>query len=223
MFNENELRCEMCEIGCKLYSKGYIVGMDGNFSVRLPGNILLSTPSGICKGEMTPEHPIKTDMAGNKLSGSGLPSSELAMHVLIYQERPDVRAVVHAHPLMAVAMSVAGKPLEPILLPEVAYYLGGIAVAPYATPGSQSVPNSLKPLLSGHDAIVLSRHGVVTMASSLTEAYYKVEYVEYAARVSFFAGQAGTTIPLEAMEINKIWEMRRQKQSGVVERPFKTN
>lgn len=221
MFNESELRREMCEVGYRLYSKGYIVGMDGNFSVRLPGNILLCTPSGICKGEMTPEQLIKTDMNGNKTSGTGVPSSELAMHLVIYQERTDVRAVVHAHPLLAVAMSVAGKPLEPILLPEVAYYLGGIAVAPYATPGSSGVPNSIKPLLAGHDAIVLARHGVVTMATSLTEAYYKVEYVEYAARVAFYASQAGPAVPLDSVEINKIWELRRKKQSGDVASPFK--
>ena len=212
MLSENELRHEMCEVAHLLYSRNYIVGMDGNLSVRLPGNLLLCTPSGICKGDLTPERILKTDIAGRKISGDGSPSSELAMHLIAYKERSDVRAVVHAHPLTAVALSVAGKSLDAVLLPEVAYYLGGIVTAPYATPGTQDLAAALAPLFGRYDAVVMARHGVVTVGQSLKEAYYKVEYVEYAAQVVSLASQCGTATPLEPQEVAKLLQIRQQRQ-----------
>jgi L-fuculose-phosphate aldolase len=216
MRSEMELRQEICEIGYKLYTRNYIVGMDGNLSVRLPGNVLLCTASGDCKGELHPEQILKTDMEGHKISGEGVPSSELAVHLAVYQERPDVRAVVHAHPLTAVALTLAGKALDQIVLPEVAFYLGKIAVAPYLTPGSEALASSMRPFLKESDAIVLSRHGTITVGKTLTEAYYKVEYVEYAAQVVWLATQLGPLVPLDLQEIQKLQGMR-QKQLAILQ------
>lgn len=210
MQNESELRQEICDIGARLYQQHYIVGMDGNLSIRLPGNIILCTPSGICKGELTPDEIIKIDITGQKISGAGKASSEVAMHLVAYRERSDVRAVLHAHPLVTVSLTVAGKRLDKILLPEVAYYLGRIATAPYATPGSETLANSIRPFLSECDAIVLERHGILAVGKTLWEAFYKLEYVEYAAQVAWRAEQLGALIPLDGQEIEKIQSLRQK-------------
>ena len=204
MRNEFEIREEMCHIGRHMYQRRYIVGTDGNMSVRLPGNILLFTASGVCKGQLLPEQILKTDFAGTKISGPGKPSSEIAMHLLVYRQRPDVRAIVHAHPPLAVALTVAGKSLQKILLPEVVIHLGKIATAPYATPGTAKLADSIAPFLEETNAIVLERHGVITVGTNLTQAYYRMEYVEYAAEIAWLAQQVGPIPPLPPEEIEKL-------------------
>ena len=204
MIDERELREEICQIGSKLYQKNYVIAMDGNLSVRLPGNLLLCTPSGACKGELSPHEIIKTNMEGEKIFGPGRVSSEVKMHLLIYKNRPDVRAIVHAHPVTAVSLTVAGKTLDDILVPEVIAHLGRIATASYSTPGTQDLADSLLPYLSDHNAIVLARHGAVTMAETLKQAFYRMECLEYAAKVALLAGQLGPLDPLPTAEVEKL-------------------
>ena len=210
MRNEIQIREEMCRIGHQMYQRCYIVGTDGNMSVRLPGNIMLFTASGVCKGQLVPEQILKTDFNGTKISGPGKPSSEIQMHLLVYRQRPDVRAIVHAHPPLAVALTVAGKSLEKILLPEVVVHLGKIATAPYATPGTVDLAHSIRPFLEETNAIVLERHGVITVGQNLTQAYYRMEYVEYAAQIAWLAQQVGPMPSLPPEEIEKLRQASKE-------------
>lgn len=208
MRSEIDLREEMCKIGLLLYQRRYIVGSDGNLSVRLPGNILLCTPSGVCKGTMRPEDLIKIDMRGTTICGQGLPSSELLMHLMVYRQRSDVRAVVHAHPLITIALTTVGKDLNEVLIAEVPIHLGKIAVAPYATPGTEDLAKSIEPFLAESDAVVMARHGILTVGKDLADAYYKVEWAEYAAEVSWRAQQVGSPVPLDSREVEKLNRLR---------------
>lgn len=214
MKTEAEIREEMCIIGQKLYHRNYIVGTDGNMSVRLPGNTLLFTPSGVCKGELHPEQILKSDLEGKKISGLGKPSSEIQMHLMVYRHRPDVRAVVHAHPPFAVAMTIIGESFEKIFIPEVVSHLGSICMAPYKTPGTMALAQSLCPFLDKSDAIVLERHGIVTLAESLTHAYYKLECAEYAAKIASMVKQMGGGIPIHDSEIKILQQMRNQARQN---------
>ncbi len=212
MRREWEIRQEMCLIGKELYQKNYIVGHDGNMSVRLPGDVLLSTPSGVCKGELEVESILKTNLEGEIISGSGKRTSEFDMHKVIYEERPDLRAVVHAHPPLSVAFTLAQVPLETNIIPEVPIYLGKIQVAPYATPGTKELAESIRPLLLESDAILLERHGIVAAGRTLTEAFYKIEYVEYTARVLLAARQLGNFSPLPPEEVSKLLTLGKERR-----------
>ncbi|NUM33876.1 MAG: class II aldolase/adducin family protein [Candidatus Brocadiae bacterium] len=212
MKTEIEIREEICNIGHRLYSQNYIVGTDGNMSARLPGNVLLFTPSGVCKGNMTPEQILKTDMEGNKIAGQGKPSSEIQMHLMVYKHRPDVRAVVHAHPPFAVSLTIVGESLEKVLIPEVIVHLGSIPTAPYQTPGSLALAQSLCPFLEKSDTILLARHGIVAFAETLTQAYYKLECAEYAAKIAGMVRQMGGGNPLPASEIEILQEIRNKNK-----------
>lgn len=214
MINERELREEICTIGHRLYYRNYIVGTDGNLSVRLPGDILIFTPSGVCKGELHPDRLLKTDLHGKKISGEGKPSSEIQLHLVAYRQRPDIRAVVHAHPPLAVALTVAGESLEKVLVPEVVTHLHHIPTAPYATPGSKDLAESISPFIVQCDAVLLERHGIVTVGNDLKEAYYKLECAEYAAKITWLARQLGPLSPLDAMEVSKLQEMRNPQRKA---------
>lgn len=203
---EKALRQEMCRVGRLVYERGLIAATDGNLSVRLDDERLLCTPSGLCKGVLEPEDLAVVDFELNLLKGSRPASSEMLMHLGVYRARPDVRAVVHAHPPTALAFSVAGRSeqLGGPFLPEVVYTLGAIPTARYATPGTAEVPASVEPYLADCDAIILDRHGSLTVGASLWDAYLKLDKVEHAARVTFMAALLGSPRPLPAKEVEKL-------------------
>jgi L-fuculose-phosphate aldolase len=176
-------RLEICEVGHRLYQRGYVVACEGNLSVRLDAGRILLTPSGACKGDLTPQDLLVTDLSGAVLSGAGQPSSEMQMHLLYYRSRPDVQAICHAHPPTSTGFAVAGRALEEAILPEVAIALGKVPLAPYGTPGTWELCAGLEPLVSRYDAILLQNHGVVTCGKNLRIAYYHMETVEQFARV----------------------------------------
>ncbi len=212
MKTELEIREEMCSIGQRLYRQNYIVGTDGNMSVRLPGNILLFTPSGVCKGYLLPEQILKTDIEGRTIAGQGRPSSEIQMHLMVYRHRPDIRAIVHAHPPFAVSLTIVKEDMEKVLIPEVVVHLGSIAVAPYQTPGTIALAESLCPFLEKSDAILLERHGIVTLAETLTQAYYKLECAEYAAKIACLVKQMGGANPISPSEIEILQKIRQKNK-----------
>jgi L-fuculose-phosphate aldolase len=195
-----------------LYAKNLISAVDGNVSVRLSEGLLLTTPSGVSKGLLRPEELVVTDLSGQMVSvgadpsvGPSLrPSSELRMHLEIYRQRADAQAVVHAHPPLATALTVAGVSLAPCLLPETLVNLGTIVTAPYATPTTAQVPLAIRDLVPDHDALLLDRHGAVTMGSSLLDAYTKMEKVENAAQVLTTARLLGRVRPLPLEEIRRL-------------------
>jgi L-fuculose-phosphate aldolase len=184
---ERSLRLEIIKVCRRLENKGLIAASDGNVSVRAGEDCILITPSGISKGEMEPEQIAKTCMQGNLLEGPIRPSSEIRMHLQVYRMRPDVSAVVHAHPPVATAFTLAGYPFNSKVLPEVWIMLGKVPVAPYATPSTDEVPKSIESYVTDSRAILLKRHGALTFGGNLVEACMRMEKIEHCAKILFYA------------------------------------
>ena len=202
------LRQEICRIGRMLHQCGFVAGCDGNISVRLERNLVLGTPTSICKGMMEPDDLVLVDMEGRQQGGSRAPSSELGMHLLYYQSRPDIRAVVHAHPPTATAFAAAGIALDAPIVAEVVVTFGSIPLAPYGTPGTSELSAELGPLMPDHDAILMANHGVVTSGHDLLNAYMKMEKVEHYARIVAVARQLGPLKPLNDEQVRKLMKAR---------------
>lgn len=183
-----EVRNEIVEVCRLMHQRGLIAASDGNVSVRLGAETILVTPSGARKGFLRPEDLVLTDLDGRPVSGqSGRPSSELAMHTAIYAVRDDVRSVVHAHPPCAIAHTVAGVSLSDPLMPEVFCLLGEVTMVPYTTPTTHEVPDAIQEQILGRRALMMERHGSITVGGSLAEAYDRLEVLEHAARISYMA------------------------------------
>jgi len=206
---EQELRLELVEVGRRLYERGFIAGTDGNLSVRLGADRMLTTPSGVHKGMLRPEQIVTCDLEGRPVDDRR-PSSEIRMHVLVYQARPDVSAAIHAHPVHSVALSLVGVSLAECLLPEPALALGSIPTAPYATPTTEDVPSSIRELLSQrYNALILARHGTLTLGRTLEEAVLRLETVEHTAKITAVARSIGATSALPAEEVERIEAIAR--------------
>jgi L-fuculose-phosphate aldolase len=201
-----EARELMVAIGRRMYEAGYIAGTDGNVSVRLPNGHILTTPAGVAKGALAPADLVVTDQDGHPV-GPGRPSSELKLHVAVYRLRPDVVAIVHAHPRAAVAHSLAGISLAPTVLPETVFTLGEIASADYDTPGTTTLAEGVAAVLRCHDAVVMERHGTVTLGRSLLEAYHRLESLEHTAQTLYMARTLGPFAPLPAAEVERLHEI----------------
>lgn len=210
---EVDLRQEMARIGRLMWERGYVAATDGNLSVRLGPDRLLATPSGLSKGFLSADDPVVIDLHGQPVAtyrGRGLrPSSEIMMHLEVYRQRPDVQAVVHAHPPVATGFSIAGASLARCVMPEVVVTLGGIPTAEYATPGTREVPDSIADLVREYDALVLAHHGTLTVGDSLWAAYQLLERVEQTAQITLAAQQLGQVNTLPADAMNKLAEKRR--------------
>lgn len=219
-------RKEIIRVGRLLHDKGYVAATDGNVSVRLSKNRVLSTPSGFSKGFLAPDQLVVTDLEGKRVpsyepasrdpsgraSGRSLkPTSELLMHLEVYRQRPDVTAVIHAHPPICVALSIAGISLAKCLLPEVVVTLGLIPTAEYATPSSAEGPGAIRDLIANHDALIIQRHGTLTVGQDPFDAYLKLEKVEHLAYVTLILRQLGRETPLPPAEVAKLLRMRREK------------
>ncbi|MGK7346128.1 MAG: class II aldolase/adducin family protein [Candidatus Nitrospinota bacterium M3_3B_026] len=204
MKSEQEQRREIVKVCEFIHRKGWISSTDGNVSVRLGRDRLLITPSGTHKGFMTPRDLIVIDMEGRLIAGSRKPSSETAMHLACYRQRADVTAVVHAHPTYSVAFSLAGIKLAKCLLPEVVFTLGSIPTAGYAPPATESVAESISCYIKDFDAIILERHGSVTVGRDLMGAYNALERMEHVAEITYHARQLGGARPLTAEQIENL-------------------
>ena len=211
--NEVCVRQEVCRIGRMLHERGYVAGCDGNISVRLSQDLVLCTPTSLCKGMMEPEDLVIVYLDGRQKNGTRHPSSELAMHLLFYSLRPDIRAVVHAHPPTATGFAAAGISLEEPLVAEVVTALGKIPLANYGMPGTHELPDVLQPLIPKHDAILMARHGVVTCGHSLLRAYMNMECVEHYARVALVARQLGAQ-PLPEEEVRRLLDAREKYEAN---------
>jgi len=212
---EASLREEIVLVGKLLYERGLIVATDGNISARLDDEHILITPSGLCKGLMTPDQLIVIDLAGQKV-GPDLPanrnltpSSETAMHLEAFKQRADVRAVVHAHPPHAIALSIAGITLADCMLPEAIVFLGLTPTTPYATPSSAENARAIRDVIQGHDALVLQRHGSLTVGNGPLNAYYRTETLEQIARITYMLHQLGGGQPLPSHQVEKLIQTRR--------------
>ena len=205
---EEEHRRDLCEVGRWIHEREYIAATDGNLSVRLDPQRILTTPTGMSKGMMQPDDLVVVDAQGKHLLGQRKASSEVAMHLLIYKRRPDVHAVVHAHPPVATGYAAAGLPLNQALISEVVLALGCVPLAQYGTPGTPELSEALSPLVAQYDAILMANHGVVTYGDDLLRAYMRMETVEHFARISLVTQLLGRQTLLSREEVEKLGEAR---------------
>ena len=211
---EHNLRREIVRVGKLLYDKGLIVATDGNVSARLDANRILATPSGLCKGFMEPEQVLIVDLDGNRVGPSNpsnrrlQPTSEMRMHLEAYRRRPDIGAVVHAHPATTVALSIAGVDLAQCLIPEVIVTLGIVPTTQYATPSSEENVRAIRDLIGGHDALVLQRHGTLTVGRDPLDAFLKTESIEQMSRIVFMTRLLGASPVLPPDEVVKLVAQR---------------
>ena len=205
-----EIKKEICEIGRRIYMAGFVAANDGNISVKVSDNEFYCTPTGVSKGFMTPDMIIKVDAEGKKLEGKLNPSSEIKMHMRVYRERPDVRAVVHAHPPIATSFTVAGIPLNQYILPEAVLTIGDVPTCEYGTPSTMEIPDSLEPYLQNHDAFLLKNHGALTVGNTLMKAYFVMEEVEFNAKICKNARELGGVEEIPCEQLEKLLELRKK-------------
>src|ERR1700719_3458610 len=201
---EQQLRENIVDAGRTMYERGWIAANDGNLTVRLDGQRILATPAGVCKGRMHPEDLIVCDAAGNKIAGTGERTTEMAMHVAIYDARPDIHSVVHAHPPISTGFAVAGRALNLGLMPELIVSMGSVPLAEYGLPGTPALVEGMLPYIPKYDAILLANHGCVSYGEDVYKAFFKMETVEHFARISLVAELLGGPKILPKEEVDKL-------------------
>jgi L-fuculose-phosphate aldolase len=204
MPTERKHREEIVRYGRMLHQRSFVAAMDGNLSVRLDDDRVLVTPTCVSKGAMRPADLVIVDMEGRRVSGRRNVTSEIGMHLLIYRLRPDVQAIVHAHPPTATGFAAAGVALTEPLVCEVVMGLGCIPLARYGTPGTSELTQTLEPYVPNYDAILMSNHGVVTYGDTLEHAYMKMETVEHCAQIALVTHLLGRQQPLKEVEVEKL-------------------
>jgi L-fuculose-phosphate aldolase len=206
---EARLRHAIAEIGKLCYSKGYIVGADGNISARMSDGTVLITPAGAMKGFLSPEHMAHVDMQGRVLDNGPRCSTETGIHLVSYHERPEMRAVLHCHPPHAVAMTIAGIDLQTPIIPEIIVTIGGIPTAPYGTPGTDELPESIRAIVRCSDTLVMQNHGSVTLGTNLLDAFKKLDMLEHTAKILWLAHSVGKVNPLPPEAVKKLLGTRQ--------------
>ena len=208
MHQQERTRADIVEVGRRLHARAYIASNDGNISARVGEDLLLTTPKGVSKGFLTPDMMVTTDLEGHKVAGERDPSSELLMHLAVYRNRPEVKAVVHAHPPTATGFAVAGIPLDRAVLAEVVTTLGSIPIADYGTPSTHELADAVSRYIRAHDGLLLANHGALTTANELFAAYYKMETIEHFARISLVARMLGRERMLSREEVMRLQDLR---------------
>ena len=212
MVSEYEIKKQMCDIGKRIYDRGMVAANDGNISVKIGENEFLCTPTGVSKGFMTPEYICKVDAEGKVIQANPgfKPSSEIKMHMRVYKNRPDVKSVVHAHPVYATGFAIAGIPLTQPIMPEAVIALGCVPIAEYGTPSTNEIPDHVEKYLQSFDAVLLENHGALTYSDSLLNAYHKMESVEFYAKLLYISKQLGGPKELSHDQVEKLYEIRRK-------------
>jgi L-fuculose-phosphate aldolase len=203
----------------RLYERGLIAGPDGNVSMRLADDLVLVTPAGMSKGWLAPADLVEVSLAGTRRRGARYPSSESAVHLRIYSSRPDVRAVVHAHPPAATGFAVAGETVSPRVLPEVIVQMGEVALIEYETPGTQALAERFEPFVRDHDAFLMANHGAVTIGPTLEIAHQRMESLEHAARILLAARLVGRVNELSPAQVAALNAARRRGDVSGPARP----
>jgi len=205
-----KVKKDIVEVCRRIYQRGYVAANDGNVSVRIDEKHVVLTPTGMSKGYLQPSDLVVLDLDGNKVSGTSKPSSESKMHLSIYRGRPDIKAVVHAHPPTATGFAVAGIPLTQCILPEVIISVGAIPIAEYATPGTQALADVVVRYLKQYDAVLLENHGAITVGSCVYNAHFKMETMEHFAKIMFVAYQLGNVRGLPAKDVEELIALRKK-------------
>jgi len=209
---EETLKEKIVEISKRLYQRGLVAGAGGNVSVRIPGSsYILATPSGVCKGYLTPSDIIKVDLNGKVIEGRLKPTSETPMHTEIYKVRKDVNAVVHAHPPFCTGFACARVPLRSSIFPEVIAMIGEVAMVEYVTPGTKELAMKVAEAAKKHDAMLLANHGTITLGASLEQAYQRAEVLEEFAKILLVSTLLGGPKELSSEEVRKIRGLDAEK------------
>ena len=198
----------MIETGRRLYRQGFIVATEGNISVRLSRHEIIATRSGVCKGELEAKNFTHIDPKGVLLNNGPEPSTEIKLHLKVYQDRPDINCIIHAHPPYAISMTLTENLLSKPYLPESVILLGAVPIVPYARPSTEEVPRSISGYIKQTDILILERHGTVTLGKSLTEAFQKLEILEKTVRILSLAKQMGKLRELSREEIQNLMTLR---------------
>lgn len=206
--SEQQCREDLLRVCRLIYEKGWVAMNDGNVSVRLSENRILCTPTAVSKGMLELEDIIVCDMSGQKVEGRRERTSEIAMHMTVYEMRPDVNAVVHAHPPVATGFATAGRALDKALLPEVVIQLGAIPLATYGLPGTNALSDGMLPFIPNYDALLLENHGCTCWGADVWQAFFRMEMVEHFARITFVAEMLGGAQLLPRVEVEKLFEAR---------------
>jgi len=209
--SEYQVKKDICEVGRRMYMNGFVAANDGNISVKINDNEIVTTPTGVSKGFMTPEMLCNIDLEGNVIRGKTKPSSEIKMHLRVYKENPNIRAVTHSHSPYATAFAIARTPMDKALLPEAIVNLGSVPVAEYATPGTNDVSESIARYVRDYNCVLLANHGAVTWGVDLMQAYFRMETLEYYAKLLFITTMLGNAKELSCNDINSLIKIR-QKQ-----------
>ncbi len=206
-----EAKKAMIEVGKRMYQKGFVAANDGNISCKVGPDTIWTTCTGVSKGFMTQDMLVKTDLNGKVLMGSQKPSSELKMHLRVYEENPEVMAVTHAHPPVATSFAIAGISLDKAVLPEAVVQLGTVPIAKYATPGTQEVPDSIAPFCKEYNGVLLANHGALSWGKDVIEAFYRLESMEYYATILMYTGNIiGRQNELSCKQVDDLLGIRQQ-------------
>ena len=212
MVNEMEIKKQICDIGKRIYNRNMVAANDGNISVKLNDHEFLCTPTGVSKGFMTPEFICKVNEKGEVIQANRgfKPSSEIKMHMRVYEKRPDVGSVVHAHPMYGTAFAIAGIPLTQPIMPEAVIALGCVPIAEYGTPSTMEIPDNLEKYLPYFDAVLLENHGALTWSTDLNAAYMKMESLEFYAELLYKSKMLGGPKEFDKENIKKLYQIRRK-------------
>jgi L-fuculose-phosphate aldolase len=210
MINEYKLKELICEIGRRVYAKGFAAANDGNISIRLNDREILCTPTMMSKGFMKPEDLCKVDYEGKQLAGTRKRSSEILLHLAVYKNRPDVNAVVHCHPPHATAFAVAGVPIPKCVLPEVEVFLGEVPTAIYETPGTQKFAETIVPHLKASNTIILANHGTVTFGPDLEKAYWNSEIIDAYCKILILSRQLGNVNYFSQQQTRELLDLKKR-------------
>lgn len=205
---EREYREDIVQIGRLVFQKGWVAANDGNITIRLDAERILATPTGVCKGMMHPDDLIIVDLKGNKISGRRERTSEILMHLTVYEMRPEIKSVVHAHPPVATGFAAAGRPLNLALLPEVIIGLGCVPLAGYGLPGTSELTEPMLPYIPKYDALLMANHGAVCYGEDVYQAYFRMETMEHFARINLVAELLGGAKVLPRVEVDKLLDSR---------------
>jgi L-fuculose-phosphate aldolase len=210
MINEYKIKEQICEIGRRVYAKGFAAANDGNISYRIGENEVMCSPTMVSKGFMKPEDICKVDLEGKQLAGTRKRSSEILLHLSVYKHRPDIKAVVHCHPPHATAFAVAGVPIPQCVLPEVEVFLGDVPMAVYDTPGTQKFADTIVPHLKASNTIILASHGTVTFGPDLEKAYWNSEIIDAYCRILILARQLGNVNYFTPQQTRELLDLKKR-------------
>lgn len=217
----HEHKLDIVRIGKLMYERRFIVAGDGNISVKIGDECILATPTALCKGTLTPDQIVKLDHAGNVIDGEYQPSSEIKMHLAAYRTRPDIHAVVHAHPPISTGFAVAGIPLDQLILAEMVVNFGAIPLAPYHSPSTAELANSVAEKVRCYDAVLMANHGVMAIGPDLETTYHRLEMVEQFATISLVATVLGKMNTFSSSQLHDLLAIR-EKSGIAAQNPYRS-